>query len=54
MLREVPKLMVLAHKELKQMTESKREKETWGWKNKLYNKKFTIGSLHQIVLIQSN
>jgi len=36
------------------MTGSKREEVTWGWKNNLYTKKFTIGSLNQILLIQSN
>jgi hypothetical protein len=50
MLRAVPELMVLEHKALKQMTVSKREKVTWEWKNKLYGKKFTIGSLHQMLL----
>jgi hypothetical protein len=54
MLRAVPELMVLEHKALKQMTVSKRDKVTWGWKNKLYSKRFTIGSLHQMLLIQLN
>jgi hypothetical protein len=30
MLKEVPELMVLEHKGLKQMTGSKREKVRWG------------------------
>jgi hypothetical protein len=38
MLREVPELMEIAHKELKQMTGSERETATWGWRNKVYNK----------------